>query len=91
MADTLLKIKKMVKVFPGVVALNQVDFCLKSGEIHTLLGKNGAGKSTLINIISGLILPDGGKLFWENREIDYHQIRHLPVATVHQERLFFRI
>ena len=89
MADTLLKIKKIVKVFPGVVALNQVDFRLKSGEIHTLLGKNGAGKSTLINIISGLILPDGGKLFWGNREIDYHQIRHLPVATVHQETTIF--
>ena len=89
MAKTLLKIKKIVKVFPGVIALNKVDFRLKSGEIHTLLGKNGAGKSTLINIISGLILPDGGKIFWQNHEIDYPQIRHLPVATVHQETTIF--
>jgi len=58
----LLAMRGVVKRFGGVQALRGVDFDLKRGEIHALLGENGAGKSTLMNILSGVIEPDAGEL-----------------------------
>ena len=55
----------IVKIFPGVTALDHVDFFLKPGEIRGLVGKNGAGKSTLINILSGIYPKDGGKILFK--------------------------
>lgn len=51
--EKLLELKKITKVFPGVKALNEVDFDLYPGEIHSLCGENGAGKSTLIKVMTG--------------------------------------
>lgn len=63
MANRLaLKLNKITKIFPGVVANKDVDFELEYGEIHTLLGENGAGKSTLMNCVYGLYEPDGGTI-----------------------------
>ena len=81
--------KNITKAFPGVIALDNVDFGLTVGEIHALLGKNGAGKSTLISIISGMYIPDGGDISYENRHVDYHHLHSLPVATVYQESTLF--
>src|SRR5258706_3796110 len=50
------------KTFPGVKALQNVDFRLYPGEVHTLMGQNGAGKSTLINVLTGVLAPDGGEI-----------------------------
>ena len=53
---------KIVKVFPGVRALDQATLRLEPGTIHALLGENGAGKSTLIKVVTGVYRPDGGRL-----------------------------
>ena len=58
----LLELSGVSKHFPGVVALDGVDFDLRYGEVHVLFGENGAGKSTLINIIAGTYPPDAGEL-----------------------------
>ncbi|MGI6084933.1 MAG: sugar ABC transporter ATP-binding protein [Acetivibrionales bacterium] len=60
MNDCVLELKNISKTFPSVKALDKVDFSLKKGEIHSLIGENGAGKSTLINVIIGLFRPDEG-------------------------------
>ena len=54
--------KGIIKRFPGVIANDHVDFDLRRGEVHALLGENGAGKSTLMNILAGLYRQDGGTL-----------------------------
>jgi ribose transport system ATP-binding protein len=61
-APPLLSLRKISKAFPGVQALNAVDFELRAGEVHILFGENGAGKSTLINIIAGVLPPDSGTI-----------------------------
>ena len=61
-APPLLAMHGVVKRFGGVQALRGVDFDLRQGEIHALLGENGAGKSTLMNVLSGVIEPDAGEM-----------------------------
>jgi len=58
------------KFFPGVVALDGVDFEVERGEIHALLGENGAGKSTLVSILYGVYLPDGGEIYIEGKRVE---------------------
>ena len=76
------------KSFPGVQALINVDFDLRSGEIHALMGGNGAGKSTLIKILTGVEKPDSGRILLEGSEVVVHspkQAQALGISTVYQE------
>lgn len=76
---TLLRLTGIVKNFPGIRALDGVDFDLRSGEVHVLFGENGAGKSTIINIIAGTFAPDSGTY-----EFDGEQITGLTPITARQ-------
>ena len=59
---TVIAVRGLRKEFPGVVALDGVDFDVRPGEVHALLGANGAGKSTLIKVMAGLYGPDAGEI-----------------------------
>ncbi|QTA37447.1 sugar ABC transporter ATP-binding protein [Thermosipho ferrireducens] len=84
----ILKMKKIIKQFPGVLALDKVDFDLNKGEVHALLGENGAGKSTLIKIISGVHKPDSGRMIYFDKELFFSsptEAINAGIATIHQE------
>ncbi len=84
----LLELKTITKSFPGVLALDGVNFDLKAGEVHTLLGENGAGKSTLMKIISGVLTPDSGELLLEGRSCVFNSPKMAEregISIVHQE------
>lgn len=92
-APIVLQTRNIVKRFPGVIANNQVNFTLRKGEIHALLGENGAGKSTLMNIIYGLYSPDEGEVLLDTGdskglhpvEIENpHDAIRLGIGMVHQ-------
>ncbi len=87
-AHKLLEAINVSKRFPGVQALDGVNFDLSHGEIHVLFGENGAGKSTLINVIAGTYLPDGGRLVYEGQELRHlspHHARLIGISPVFQE------
>jgi monosaccharide-transporting ATPase len=76
------------KSFPGVQALEDVDFSLKRGEIHALVGENGAGKSTLIKVLTGVERPDTGTITLDRNEVSIRSPQHaqeLGISTVYQE------
>ncbi|MDW8807813.1 sugar ABC transporter ATP-binding protein [Streptomyces scabiei] len=86
--DELLRIEGIRKTFPGVVALDGVDFDLRRGEVHVLLGENGAGKSTLIKMLSGAYTPDAGRILAGGEEVRIHgaqESERLGIATIYQE------
>jgi ABC-type sugar transport system ATPase subunit len=86
--DTICRIVNVTKVFPGVIALNNVSFDIKKGEIHAIIGENGAGKSTLMNILSGVYYPDEGHIEFEGNVIKFRDPRHAQhtgIAMIHQE------
>ncbi|MFD8704119.1 sugar ABC transporter ATP-binding protein [Kitasatospora sp. NPDC059648] len=87
-ADELLRIEGIRKTFPGVVALDGVDFDLRRGEVHVLLGENGAGKSTLIKVLSGAHTPDEGRVLVGGEEVRIRGAQdseRLGIATIYQE------
>ena len=67
----IVKMSGITKSFPGVMALEDVDFALRKGEIHALVGENGAGKSTLIKIISGAYQADQAEIYLFNKRIKH--------------------
>ena len=86
--DLLISMRGINKNFPGVQALENVDFDLRYGEIHALMGGNGAGKSTLIKVLTGVERPDNGKITLAGEEIHVRSPKHaqsLGISTVYQE------
>lgn len=90
MAKTLLEMKNIVKEFPGVKALNNVNLTVEEGEIHAICGENGAGKSTLMNVLSG-IYPYGsysGDIFYDGSLCKFQKIKDSEakgIVIIHQE------
>ena len=90
MADNILVMKDITKMYPGVLALNHVDLTVERGEIHALVGENGAGKSTLMNVLSGTIEYGNyeGKVNFDGHECHFKNVRDgekFGVIFIHQE------
>jgi simple sugar transport system ATP-binding protein len=84
---SVLELRGITKRFPGVVADDHVDFDLRRGEVHALLGENGAGKSTLMNILYGLYKPDEGEILIGGKEVSFHSAKdaiEAGIGMVHQ-------
>jgi ribose transport system ATP-binding protein len=85
--NTLLQIDGVIKIFPGVRALDNVTFSVLAGEVHGLVGENGAGKSTLMAVASGALVPEKGRVVIDGVETrgDTDEARRLGLAIVRQE------
>jgi galactofuranose transport system ATP-binding protein len=84
----ILQLTNIGKSYPGVKALDNVDFTLRSGEVHALLGENGAGKSTLVKVMTGVVSKDCGAIRFMGQEIAPSNTAHaqaLGISTVYQE------
>ena len=94
MSDTppLLEVHHLTKSFGGVHALKDVDFKLRSGEIHALLGENGAGKSTMIKLMTGIYQPDAGEMLLDGQPVHFantHAAQAHGVVAIYQEPSLF--
>lgn len=88
MSETFLQMSHITKRFPGVLALSNVDFTLRKGEVHALLGENGAGKSTLMKILSGVYQPDEGDIIFEDKPVSFASplsAQNVGITIIHQE------
>ena len=88
--NAVLEMRGICKYFPGVRALQDVDFTLREGEIHALMGENGAGKSTLIKVLTGVYPKDGGEIYMKDHagpaSIKSPQdAQNIGISTVYQE------
>ena len=89
-ADVVMTMRGICKQFPGTRALNNVDFTLRRGEIHALMGENGAGKSTLIKVLTGVYEKDAGSIHVDGIEGETHihspqDAQNAGISTVYQE------
>jgi simple sugar transport system ATP-binding protein len=85
--EIVVEMKGITKRFPGVVANDGVNFDVKRGEVHALLGENGAGKTTLMNILSGMYKPDEGEIYFCQKRVDIKSPKDaikLGIGMIHQ-------
>lgn len=88
MAKEILNVKGITKRFPGVLALSDVSFTLREGEIHALVGANGAGKSTLIKTLAGAYIPDEGTMEIEGKPVSFkspNEAQAAGISVIYQE------
>lgn len=88
MGEVILTMKDIDKSFPGVHALDHVNFEVRKGEVHALMGENGAGKSTLMKVLTGIYTKDSGTITYEGKDVQFHNAREAQdagVVIVHQE------
>ncbi len=86
--EIILRMEEISKSFPGVQALDKVNFELKKGEVHALVGENGAGKTTLMNVHNGMVQKDTGKVLLHDKEVEMRtplDARNMGISFIHQE------
>ena len=77
----LLEMRNIVKEYGGVAALKDINFDLRRGEVHAILGENGAGKSTLVKILSGVVTPSKGEIRLDGRRVPISRAPRTPAGT----------
>ena len=90
--ENILEMIDIDKYFPGVKALDKVNFSVKRGEVHCLIGANGAGKSTLMKVLSGAYTEDGGEIWFDGEQLKPHgtlERRDKGIAVIYQELSLF--
>lgn len=88
MNENILEVRGLTKEFAGVRALDNIDFSVRNGEIHALMGENGAGKSTLIKILTGLYKADEGTIIFQGEERKFSSVQNAQkagISTIYQE------
>jgi ribose transport system ATP-binding protein len=88
MVENIVEIQKVSKVFPGVLALDKINFSCLPGEVHAVVGENGAGKSTLMKILAGVYRPDGGNILLKGKKILFSSPKHAQnrgISIIYQE------
>lgn len=88
MTDTILEMRQITKTYPGVVALDNVSFSCRAGEVHALVGQNGAGKSTLMKVLAGAVQPDSGEIRVKGETVEISNPRvaqELGISIIYQE------
>ena len=86
-APPIIELRGITKRFPGIVANDHIDFDLRRGEVHALLGENGAGKSTLMNVVYGLYRSDEGEIVVDGKPVVFHSPNdaiRAGIGMVHQ-------
>lgn len=86
--SVLLEMKDIEKSFNDTAVLKKVDFSVKAGEVHALMGENGAGKSTLIKILTGIYPKDGGQIYWNGQPVEIRNrtdASKLGIGVIYQE------
>ena len=89
--DIKLRVKDIEKSFPGVKALDKINFAVRKGTVHVLCGENGAGKSTLVKIINGIYQPDAGEILIDGKVVHINspmRARALGISMINQELSF---
>jgi len=90
--QTILEMRGISKFFPGIKALEDVDFSMRSGEVHALVGENGAGKSTLVKVLTGVYRPTAGTIRFAGLDRDFRgpvDAQDAGIAVIHQEASMF--
>ena len=88
--QNILQVQNLSKAFFGMKALDNIQFDLKKGEVHALMGENGAGKSTFMKILMGMLTPDSGEIIFEGealKKYNVNEILHKGISMIHQEIL----
>lgn len=88
-SESILETAGISKRFPGLIAIDQVDFSMRPGEIRAIMGENGAGKSTFCNMVTGIFPPDEGEIYFDGRKVQFthpRQALDAGISMVYQER-----
>ncbi len=87
-SEYLLEMREIVKVFPGVRALDGVNLNVRAGKVHVICGENGAGKSTLMKVINGTYVADSGEMYYKGEKVGFHTVQdtlNMGIAMIYQE------
>ncbi|GAJ24654.1 unnamed protein product, partial [marine sediment metagenome] len=92
MNNCIIEMKGIKKYFYGVKALDGVDFKVRTGEVHALIGENGAGKSTLVKILAGVHQPTAGTIVFNDKPVQFPSpqvSQQAGISAIHQEATMF--